>query len=331
MLRILFAFVIFTIIESSSYAQNTFGSDCIYYTIEDFAEDLCDYQDRPYIDKVIAKKNPVKKYVIKTERKNKRLKEAFAVVIDGELYYQIYEIHRYMAKRDNLPGSRNMDDFIKVVSSGVYDYIEYAESGGGGPGVGLGTGGFGSAIGLGTSINLGKKKVTGLIYDPVRYEFNVFDNCKDFNEFLSERHPEFSYECKKKKLEIGVVRKIMGQINGKAREERTDAIVSSGKGKEIIIYPHRTIVRNSCTLLVGDRSIGFDDLTILEMTIDCEAEKSICIEGTDVCLNIACDDDIAHYIVSRDREAKVYTIENSNADDFKYYNALLERRKKRKK
>ena len=330
MIRTFFSLSILLLFSGLTYAQNSFGADCIYRTIEDFVENVCD-NDRPYIDKVVGKRDPVKKYQIKTKRNNKRLKEAFAVVIDGELYYQIYEIHRYMAKKDRLPSARNADNFIKVKSSGVYDYLEYSEAGGGGPGVGIGSGGFGTGIGLGTSLNLGKKKVTGLIYDPVNFEFNVFENCKDFNQFLAERHPQFSYECKKKKLDIEQVRKVIGQINGKAQKVSLNAEVSSGKAKNITIYPHRTIVRNACTLLVGDKEIDFDDLTVLELTIDCEATKSLCVKDTEACLDIICDDGISHYIISKDREANVYLIENSNPDDFKYYNALLERRRNRGK
>ncbi|MDG2449098.1 MAG: hypothetical protein P8M34_05655 [Saprospiraceae bacterium] len=326
--RILLFFLIFNSLQIEMTAQRS-SQDCIYWSIEDFAEGICDNEEIPYVDKVLNKKSPVKKYMIKTDRKNKRLKKAFAANIACELYYDQYEITRYLAKGDRLSAPGTNSHFIKVKSQGTYDYLEWADGGGNGPGIGIGSGGFGSGIGLNTGLNLGKKKVTGLIYDPQRFEFNVFKNCKDFNEFLAERHPDLSYECKKKKLKIERVREVMAKLNKGVKREGTTA---NGEAVRFVtVFPHRSIVRNSCTLNIAGEEIPFDDVSVIDIDLDCGGDNVICIEGSEVCLDVACENDIQYVLVSRDKETRAYSIEASNEKDFEYYNRLIERRKERRK
>ncbi len=327
-------FLLIILFSTSSYAQSRESGDCIYRTIEDFAEKNCDHSEKPYVDKVLAKKKSVKKYLIKTTKKNKRLKEAFAVVINGELYYQQYVVSRYLKKGDRLPQANSNTDFIKVKSQGLYDYMEWSERGNNGSGLGIGSGTFGTGIGLGTSINFGKKKVTGLIYDAERFEFNSFKNCKDFNAFLAERHPSLAYDCKKKKLDIETVRNVMAKIN-KGMSRSLNAVGENTTDGEsmryVTVYPHRTIVRNKCKLTIGEEIVEFNDLSVLDIDLDCGGNNMICIEGTEICLDVPCDSKIEYVIISRDRESREYAIEISNEKEFKYYNALIERRRKRRK
>ena len=321
--------LIFTLlILKITYAQRS-STDCIYWSIEDFAEGICNNEELPYVDNVLGKKSQVKRYVIKTDRKNKRLKNAFAVRIDGEMYYDQYEITRYLSKGDRLPPPGTNSHFLKVTSQGTYDYLEWSEGGNNGPGIGIGSGGFGTGIGIGTSLGLGKKKVTGLIYDPQRFEFNVFRNCKDFNEFLADRHPDLSYECKKKKLPIEKVREVIGKLNKGVKREST---APDGETTRFVtVFPHRTIVRNSCTLTIAGENVEFNDVSVVDIDLDCGGDNLICVEGTEVCLDMSCDSDIEYVIVSRDKETREYAIEVSNQKDFEYYNRLIERRKERRK
>ena len=321
-------YTFFTILVFSISAHTQRYNDCIYWSIEDFAENLCDDSESPYVDKVVGKKNPVKRYLVKTDLKNKKLRKAFAVKIDGEMYFDQYQITRYLSKGDNLTSPGTDSYYIKVVSQGTYEYLEWTDGGGSGPGVGIGSGAFGTGVGLGTSLSLGKKKIKGIIYDPQRFEFNVFKNCKDFNEFLAERHPELAYECKKKKLPIEKVREVMSKLNkGIKRENGPD-----GKPVRFVtVYPHRSIVRNGVNLTIENEIIELSDVSVIDIDLDCGGDNNICIEGTETCIDVPCESEIEYVIVSRNKETKEYMIEASNEKDFEYYNRIIERRKERNK
>ena len=336
MIRCLFTFLIYVIIISPLYPQRADAGDpsnCIFRTMEDYLDDVCDTSDKPYVDKVFDRGGRVKKYILKTRRDNKKLKKAFAALIDGELYIQIYPITRNLAKKDRLPSSRYTSDFLKVLSWGVYDYLEYDGDSynRSGSGIGIGGGGVSTGIGLGLSLGGGGgDRIQGMIFDPDNQEFNVFRNCKDFNEFLLERHPEFSYECKKKKIKLNQIRSIIGQING-VQSPANDVDVDEENSKLITIFPHRSIVKHPCTLLIAGEEWEFDDLTVLDTRVACDEVINICVNGTEVCVEASCEDDVVYYLVSRDRETDTFSVEPSDADEHKYYTALLERRKKRGK
>lgn len=331
MKRVILYLLTSTVISNIVFAQNS--SNCVYWTMEDFLEDKCDESEIPYVDGIYDERSGVEKFVLKTKTKNKRLKKAFGALINGEMFYQIYPISRNLAKKDRIETSRNSSDFIRVLSWGLYDYMEYSGENSSGSGSGIGIGGGGVSTGIGIGLNLGgggNGRVRGLIFDPENQEFNVFRNCKDFNEFLLERHPQYAYECKKKKINLNQVRAIIEQINGQG-QQFVEEEVDIENSKLVTVFPHRNIVKYPCVLLIGDEKWEFDDLTVLETYIPCDEGERICIEGTDKCIEASCDDDVIFYMINRNRETKTYSLEPSNEEEHKYYTALLERRKSRKK
>jgi hypothetical protein len=315
---------VFLVLIGSSLFNLAHGQDCVYHTLEDFIEGQCDESEKPYIDGVIDLRGGTDLVLLKNDASDKRIKKAFAVQIDGIHLFSVHEIDRNLAKKDRLSIDNNRNAYLIAKSNGVYNYMEYDPGKGNGPGAGLGTGG----ISLGYAFSLGKTPVRGFIFDPVNREFNVFDNCKDFNEFLSSRHPEYSFECKKRKLDIEIVRDIIGEINGSVQQESAS---ESSDNQRIIIYPHRSIINEDLDLTIGEKTLEFDEVSIIETNISCEQPSQLCISGMDVCLTVKCDDDHPYYIISKDRETERFLLEPSNPDDFKYYSAIIERKRSRRR
>ena len=87
------------------------------------------------------------------------------------------------------------------------------------------------------------------------------------------------------------------------------------------------MVRKNCVIKSGEDEFEFDDLSVLDLTISCENPLVFCTDDSSNCLEVKCEDPEEFYIVSFDKEKGDYLIEPSNPDDYKYYMALLERRK----
>lgn len=290
-------------------------------TKEDYQNQKCTQNMDAYVDRVIGAGKNGEVFVLKSQETGKRIKKAFAVTINGDMFYNLSAISGNLAKKDRLNIGNNQNTYLRALSRGTYDYMEYDNRDPSGPGAGLGTGG----IGLGMSFNLGGSSIRGLIYDNEQGEFNVFMNCKDLNAFLDERHPELSDECKKKKIKIGDVRQVMKQLNG---TQVANAVpIEEGAEKEIILYPHRSMTREECIIYADGSDFEFDGYDVLELTIPCAETAQFCVNDQQLCLDISCDDETKYYIVSFEKETKKYIIEPSNPDDFKYYSALMERRR----
>lgn len=119
--------------------------------------------------------------------KEEKIKNAFAVVYKGELFFQIEAILNNRNKDDKRLESTFPNGFVKVIDGGKrYMYTE----------VDLGNtwaraAAANARMPLG-SVTYGK----GVVLDIRNREFNVFKNCKDYNQFITPIYPAGVQNCK---------------------------------------------------------------------------------------------------------------------------------------
>lgn len=140
-------------------------------------------------------------------RKNKRVKDAFAISYRGSLYIHIKSMRKLMEKKDRKQKIDFQDSFIRVVDQGKFLYMEgYFRRGGG---LGLSIGGGPVSVGTGGS----KEELRGIIFDFDRGIFDLFRDCQDFNEFLQRTSERPLFTCDQKKIPMEIVRKLILDIN----------------------------------------------------------------------------------------------------------------------
>jgi len=133
-----------------------------------------------------------------------KITDVFAVPYKGHLYFQLNGIFENCNKNDRNESSSIHNSFARVIlGGGNYFYTEaplanaWAQ--------GFARGGIGAAVGgaLAQSQIHGK----GIVWDFKNQEFNIFKNCKIYNEFMLEIHPEGVLDCKNKHQNPYLVRK----------------------------------------------------------------------------------------------------------------------------
>ena len=140
-------------------------------------------------------------------RSKKRVKDAFAISYEGSLYFHVKSMQNLMEKKDRKQKIDHKDSFIRVVDQGRYLYMEAFTRKGGGIGFGIGGGPVSVATG-------GSKEILkGVIYNFESGKFDLFRDCKDFNQFLRFAHSMEEFECDKKQVPIELVREIIWDIN----------------------------------------------------------------------------------------------------------------------
>lgn len=142
-----------------------------------------------------------------------RIRNVFAVVQNGILYFNIGQIIKNREKEDRGQHPDYPNLFVRVTNGGS-NYL-YAEALLGnnwgkafaGIGSGILMGGYaGSAIG--SSVNT----IRGIIWDIQKKQFNIFKNCEDFNNFIKPISSEDVQECKGKHPDILKVRTAIDKI-----------------------------------------------------------------------------------------------------------------------
>lgn len=153
------------------------------------------------------------------KRTNKKEKKAFAIVQNGYVYFRTDAILKNKNKDDKALTPDSKKSFVLVLIGG--DNYLYAEAGlinlrkstasfaasnavGGIPGNELGE--HIEKSGPPTT-NYGK----GIVWDVKNNEFNIFQDCYDFNEFIST-HSVQKLECNKAQIEFKEIREIMNII-----------------------------------------------------------------------------------------------------------------------
>ena len=146
-------------------------------------------------------------------RKNKRVKDAFAISYKGSLFIRIKEMRKYMVKKDRRQKIEFHDSFIRVVDQGQFLYMEGYFRKGGGLGLSIGAGPV--AVGSGGP----REEMKGIVFNFEKQEFDIFRDCKDFNNFLLESTNRRPFKCDQKSVPLPVVRRIIFELNSPEIEQ----------------------------------------------------------------------------------------------------------------
>ncbi|SCZ00434.1 hypothetical protein [Flavobacterium caeni] len=140
---------------------------------------------------------------------DKRIKDAFAVSYDGYLYFQINAILKNRHKDDDSQTNSFPNSFVRVLIGGDnFLYTEADLANVWAKGAAYGGVGGGVGVALANKWTYGK----GIVWDFANSEFNIFRNCKDFNEFIKNYYENGIQECKKNQPETFNIREIIEKI-----------------------------------------------------------------------------------------------------------------------
>lgn len=154
------------------------------------------------------------------DENDSKLKNVFAVVYNGILYFNVKAILNNRNKNDNAQDSDNPNSFARVSMGG--DNYQYTE-------INIGNvWAKGLASQSGVVAVIGSSKSTyptnsydsmqamnsykGVVWDYANKEFNIFKNCKDYNDFIKDRSPADIQECKQQQPDKQKVRLAMEKI-----------------------------------------------------------------------------------------------------------------------
>lgn len=192
--------------------QSTYP-DGIYFTKDDFLKKIP--SQRPIVPKgltgfkkpalVESGHNCYFYYVSPDER----IKDAFAVSYNGHLYFQINAILENRHKDDDSQTNSFPKSFVRVIIGGTnFLYTEADLANVWAKGAAYGGIGGGVGVALANKWTYGK----GVVWDFAKGEFNIFRNCKDFNEFIKDVYETGIQECKKNQPDAINIREIIEKI-----------------------------------------------------------------------------------------------------------------------
>jgi hypothetical protein len=139
---------------------------------------------------------------------DEKINDAFAISYKGHLYFQIKSILKYKNKRDNSESHTFPNSYVKVIIGGEnYFYTEADLANSWSKGLAYGSGGSVGGV-IGSSLGNGK----GIVWDFKNKEFNIFSNCKDFNEFITDKYSKGIQECSKNQPDILKIREAIEKI-----------------------------------------------------------------------------------------------------------------------
>lgn len=145
-------------------------------------------------------------YFLKTDKK---VKNAFAVSYRGHLYFQVGAILNNRNQTDRAQSNDHPNSFVKVLIYGENYYYCEAELANHWAQVSA-VGGFGIIVGGIMANEMTKGK--GIVWDIKKKEFNIFKNCRDFNDFITDKFPEGIQECGKHQPDMNKLRKALEKI-----------------------------------------------------------------------------------------------------------------------
>lgn len=141
------------------------------------------------------------------DMKESKLKNVFAVVHNGFLYFNVKAILENRNKTDRAQDSDNPNSFAKVFLGGEnYLYTEVPLANVWAKALAYNAGAAGGAI-AGT-LTTGK----GVVWDYKNQEFNIFKNCDDYNDFIRERSRTDVLKCVNQQPNYDFVRDAMNRI-----------------------------------------------------------------------------------------------------------------------
>lgn len=136
----------------------------------------------------------------------KKIRKAFAISFNGFLYFQIKAILNNRNLTDRAQKNDYPNSFVRVKKGGDnYLYTEaplvnlWAEAG-----AFAGTGNY--------ALTQSMTTLKGIVWDFKNKEFNIFKNCKDFNNFILNILPEKTQECEGNQPDLKEVRIAMELI-----------------------------------------------------------------------------------------------------------------------
>lgn len=140
-------------------------------------------------------------------KNNSKLKNAFAVSYEGELYIKQEYFSKYAKDGNKNEGGENPNMFHRVIKDGKFFYFEGEFANNWAKGFAYGSGGAVGGV-IGSSLN----KLKGVIFDVDYREFDFIKNCKDFNLFLEENDLDKKIECDGRNIDIQKVREVIDEI-----------------------------------------------------------------------------------------------------------------------
>lgn len=150
-----------------------------------------------------------------------RLRNVFAVVYNGILYFNVKAILANRNKYDRAQESDFPNSFVRVLAGGnnyLYteaDLVNAWVKGLANSGLGMGAGGAiggaiqGAAKGSIISSSMSGK---GVVWDFKNEEFNIFKNCNDYNDFIKDISEEDIQKCERQQADIMLVRTAIEKI-----------------------------------------------------------------------------------------------------------------------
>jgi len=140
---------------------------------------------------------------------DKKIKKVFAISYQGHLYFQIQAILSNRHKTDRAQTNDFPNGFTRVLSAGKnYYYVEADLVNGWAQGFAYGgVGGAAGGILAQSMVNL-----KGIVWDVKNKEFNIFKNCKDYNDFIKDIYPDGVQQCEKHQPDITKIREAIEKI-----------------------------------------------------------------------------------------------------------------------
>lgn len=141
------------------------------------------------------------------EISDRKLKNVFAVVHNGYLYFSVQSILSNRNKTDRAQGSDFPNSFVKVTIEGDnYFYTEVGLANIWAKGLAYNMGPAGGA--MASSLNQSK----GVVWDVKNNEFNIFKNCEDYNSFIRDIMPDDILQCRNNSYDQLFIRKTIEKI-----------------------------------------------------------------------------------------------------------------------
>ncbi len=137
-----------------------------------------------------------------------KIKNIFAIVYHNTLYFNIAAILDNRNEKDGSQTSDFPNSFVKAIIGGEnYIYTETNLANVWEKGLGYGIGG-----GVGNGIAQSSIHGKGIVWDIKKQEFNIFRNCKDYNEFIKDILPSVVQRCDTSQPDPGQVRDAIEKI-----------------------------------------------------------------------------------------------------------------------
>jgi hypothetical protein len=154
------------------------------------------------------------------QSKDNKIKKVFAIAYEGHLYFQIQAILSNRNKTDRAQTNDFPNSFVRVLTAGNnYYYVEATLVNQWVQGLAYNTGATGALIASDLSsanVQLGKTQnfgnIKGIVWDIKNQEFNIFKNCKDYNNFVKDIYPEGVQNCENHQPDIRKVRETIEKI-----------------------------------------------------------------------------------------------------------------------